>query len=211
LRLRSLRPAVSYDKLLEDRKCMCLASCITLGLMALAQHYVWALWQNGKENNTDKPIRPFICSLIQWDIYYCSRYCSRNVAVKKTGENPFSMELSSEIWVLVLILILTPFISSVQFNSVDQPCPTLCNPIDCSMPGLPVYHQLPELTQTHVHWVSDAIQPSRPLSSPSLPALSLSQHQGLFRWVSSSHQVAKGLEFQLQHQYFQWTPRTDLL
>ena len=74
----------------------------------------------------------------------------------------------------------------------------------------PSPHQLPESTQTHVHWVSDAIQPSPPLSSPS-PALNLSQHQDLFKWVSSSHQVAKVLEFQLQHQSFQWTPRTDLL
>ena len=78
-------------------------------------------------------------------------------------------------------------------------------------PGLPVHHQLPESTQTHGHWVGDAIQPSHPLSSPSPPALNLSQHQGLFQWVSSSHQVAKVLEFQLQHQSFQWTPRTDLL
>ena len=75
----------------------------------------------------------------------------------------------------------------------------------------PYHHQLPECTQTHVHWVGDAIQPSHPLSPPSPPALNLSQHQGLFKWVSSSHQVAKGLEFQLQHQSFQWTPRTDLL
>ena len=67
------------------------------------------------------------------------------------------------------------------------------------------------LTQTHVHWVSDAFQPSHPLSSPSPPAFNLSQHQGLFHWVSSSHQGAKVLEFQLQHQSFQWTPRTDLL
>ena len=79
------------------------------------------------------------------------------------------------------------------------------------MPGLPVHHQLPESTQNHVHWVSDAIQPSHPLSSPSPPALNLSQHQGLFKWAISSHQVAKVLEFQLQHQSFQWTPRTDLL
>ena len=84
-------------------------------------------------------------------------------------------------------------------------------PMNCSMPGLPVHHQLPESTQTHVHWVSDAIQPSHPLLSPSPPALNLSQHQSLFKWVSSSHQVAKVLEFQLQHQSFQWTPRTDLL
>ena len=80
-----------------------------------------------------------------------------------------------------------------------------------STPGLPVHHQLPEFTQTHVHRVGDAIQPSHPLSSPSPPALNLSQHQGLFKWVSSSHQVAKVLEFQLQHQSFQWTPRTDIL
>ena len=78
-------------------------------------------------------------------------------------------------------------------------------PMDCSTPGLPVHHQLPEFTQTHVHWVGDAIQPSHPLLSPSPPTFNLSQHQGLFKWVSPSHQVAKVLEFQLQHQSFQWT------
>ena len=98
---------------------------------------------------------------------------------------------------------------SVQFSSVAQSCPTLCDPMNHSMPGLSIHHQLLESTQTHVHQVSDAIQPSHPLSSPSPPALNLSQHQGLFQWVSSSHQVAKVLEFQLQHQSFQW--RTDLL
>ena len=86
-----------------------------------------------------------------------------------------------------------------------------CDPTDCSTPSLPVHHQLLELTQTHVHWVSDAIQPSHPLSSPSPPALNLSQHQGLFQWVSSSHQVAKVLELQLQHQSFQWVFRVDFL
>ena len=85
-------------------------------------------------------------------------------------------------------------------SSVTQLCPTLCDPMNCSMPVLPVHHQLPEFTQTHVHWVSDAIQSSYSLLSPSPPALNLSQHQGLFKWVSSSHQVAKILEFQLQHQ-----------
>ena len=90
------------------------------------------------------------------------------------------------------------------FSSVAQSCPTLCDPMDCSTPCLPVHHQLPEFTQTHVHWVSDAIQPSHPLSSPSPPALNLSQHQGLFQWVSSSHQVTKVLELPLQHQSFQW-------
>ena len=98
-----------------------------------------------------------------------------------------------------------------QFSSVAQLCPTLCNPMHCSMPGFPVYHQLPELTQIHVHRVSDAIQPSHPLSSPSLPTFNLFRHQGLFQGVSSSHQVAKVLGLQLQYQSFQWTPRTDLL
>ena len=87
----------------------------------------------------------------------------------------------------------------------------LGDPMNCSTPGFPVHHQLPELAQTHVHQVSDAIQPSHPLSSLSLPDFNLLQHQGLFQWVSSSHQVAKVLEFQLQHQSLQWTPRTDLL
>ena len=80
-----------------------------------------------------------------------------------------------------------------------------------SMPGFPVHHQHPELAQTHVHWAGDAIQPSHPLSSPSPPAFNLSRHQGLFQWVSSSHQVAKVLKFQLQHQSFQWIFRTDFL
>ena len=100
---------------------------------------------------------------------------------------------------------------SVQFRSVTQSCPTVCNAMNHSTSGLPVYHQLLQSTQTHVHWVGDAVQPSHPLSSPSPPALNLSQHQGLFKWASSSHQVAKVLEFQLQHQSFQWTPWTDLL
>ena len=106
----------------------------------------------------------------------------------------------------------TPFISVSQaVSSVTQSCPTLCDPMDCSTPGLPVHHQLPELAQTHFHRVGDAIQPSHPLVSPSPPALNLSQHQGLFKWVSSSHEVAKVLQFQLQHQSFQWASRTDLL
>ena len=98
----------------------------------------------------------------------------------------------------------------VQFSSVlSLSRVRLCDLMDSSMPGLPVHHQLPELTQTHIHWVSDAIQPSHPMSSPSPPTYNLSQHQGLFQWVSSSHQVDKVLEFQLQHQSFQWIFRTD--
>ena len=86
---------------------------------------------------------------------------------------------------------------SVQFSSVAQSCPTLCDPMNQSTPGLPVHHQLPEFTQTHVHQVSDAIQLSHPLSSPSHPAPNPSQHQSLFQQVNSSHEVAKVLEFQL--------------
>ena len=96
------------------------------------------------------------------------------------------------------------FITSVQFSRVRFFT-------TCSTPGFPVHHQLPEFTQTHVHRVSDAIQPSHPLSNPCPPTFSLSQHQGLFQWVSSSHQVARVLVFQLQHQSFQWVFTVDLL
>ena len=100
---------------------------------------------------------------------------------------------------------------SVHFSSVAQSCLTLCDPMNQSTSGLPVHHQLSEFTQTHVHQVSDATQPSHPLSSPSPPAPNPSQNQGLFQWVNSSHEVAKVLEFQLQHWSFQWTPMTDVL
>ena len=108
----------------------------------------------------------------------------------------------------VLLLLMS---TDLQFSSVPQSCPTLCDPMDCKTRGLPVHQQLPEFTQSHVPGVGDAIQPSCPLSSPSPPAFNLSQQQGLFKWVSSSHQVPKVLEFQLQHQSFQWRLRTDLL
>ena len=91
---------------------------------------------------------------------------------------------------------------SVQFSSVTRSCPTLCDPMDCSMPGFSVHHQLPEFTQTHVHRVGHAIQPCHPLSPPSPLTSNLSQHQGLYQWVSFSHQVAQVLDFQLQHQSF---------
>ena len=99
------------------------------------------------------------------------------------------------------------FLSSVQSLSHVR----LCDPMNRSTPGFPVHHQLLEFTQTHVHQVSDAIQPSHPLSSPSPPAPNPSQNQSLFQWVNSSHEVAKVLECRLQHQSFQWTPRNDLL
>ena len=101
--------------------------------------------------------------------------------------------------------------NEAQFSSVTQSCPTLCDPVDWSTLDLPVHHPLPEFTQTHVHWVGDAIQPSHPLLIPSPPIFNLSQHQGLFKWGSSSHQVAKVLEFQLQHQSFHQIFRTDCL
>ena len=107
--------------------------------------------------------------------------------------------------------VMGPDCIKFHFSSVAQSCPTLCDPKDCSRLGFPVHHQLPEFTQTHVHWIGDAIQPSYPLSSPSPPAFNLSQHLGLFKWVSFSHQVAKVLEFQLRHQSFQWILRTDFL
>ena len=95
--------------------------------------------------------------------------------------------------------------------SLIKSCLNLCNFMDCSTPGLPVHHQLPEFTQTHVHWVEDAIQPSHPLLSLSPPTFYLSQHQGLFKWVSISHQVVKELEHQFQCQSFEWICRTDFL
>ena len=104
----------------------------------------------------------------------------------------FSTLIEMTIWFLSFILF-----TSAQFISVVQSCPTLCNPINRSTPGLPVHHQLPEFIQTHVRRVTDAIQPSHPLSSPSPPAPNPSQHQSLFQWVNSSREVAKVLEFQL--------------
>ena len=116
--------------------------------------------------------------------------------------------------ILLFLLYLLPVYlvnKSVQFRSVTQSCPTLCSPMDHSTPDLPVCHQLPEFTQTHAHRVGDAIQPSHPLSPPSPPAFNLFQDQGLFQGVSSSHQVAKLLKFQLRHQSFQWIFGTDFL
>ena len=113
-------------------------------------------------------------------------------------------------WIQKLYIHTHTHTHTRQFSSVAQ-SGQFCDPMDCSTPELPVHHQLTEFTQTHVHWVGDAIQPSPPLSSPSPPALNPSPHQDLFKWVSSSREVAKVLEFQLQHEPFQWIPRTDLL
>ena len=147
-------------------------------------------------------------------------WCFRTVELEKTLESPLECKEIKQVkskgdqpWTFIgrtdaEAPILWP--PSVKFSSVAQLCPTLCDPMNHSTPGLPVHHQLLELTQTHVHQVGDAIQPSHPLSSPSL-TFSLSQHQGIFQWVSSSHQVDKVLEFQLQHQSFQWIFRTHFL
>ena len=102
-------------------------------------------------------------------------------------------------------------VSSVYYSPDVQACPTLCDPMDYRMPGFPVYHQITELAQTHVRWVSDAIQPPHPLLFPCPPTLNHSQCQDLFKWVCSLHQVAKVLEFQLQYQSLQWIFRTDFL
>ena len=119
-------------------------------------------------------------------------------------------------WIYLLLTICPitgswDVVVSLSVSSVTQSYLTLCNPMDCSMLGFPVLHQLTELAQTHVHQVGHAIQPSHPLSAPSLPTFNLSQHQGLFKQVSFSHQVAKVLELQLQLQSFQWIFRADFL
>ena len=106
----------------------------------------------------------------------------------------FKVDTKFKIFFFRVLSLLNP---SVQFSSVAQLCPTLCDPMNRSTPGLPIHHQLPEFTQTHVYWASDAIQPSHSLSSPSPPAPNPSQHQSLFQQVNSSHEVAKVLEFQL--------------
>ena len=110
-----------------------------------------------------------------------------------------------------LLTMSKPLTVSVQFTSVTQLCLTLCDSMNHSTPGLPIHLQFPEFTQTHVYRVSDAIKPSHPLSSSSPLGTNPSQHQVLFQWVNTSYEVAKVLEFQLQHQSFQWSPRTDLL
>ena len=112
-------------------------------------------------------------------------------------------------WILIIDFPSSSL--TVQFSSVAQSCPTLCDTMDYSMADLPFHQQLQEFTQTHVHWVGDAIQLSHPLLSPSPPAFNHSQNQGFFQWVSSLHQGPKVLQFQLQHQSSQWILRTDLL
>ena len=115
-------------------------------------------------------------------------------------ESQFDIQHSQRFFGARIQAVKHIFDSSVQFTSIARSCPTLHDPMNCSTPGLPVRG----LTQTHAHRIADAIQPSHSLSSPSPHAFNLSQHQDLFQWVGSSYQVAKVLEFQLQHQSFQW-------
>ena len=129
----------------------------------------------------------------------CAHICSLHLSLYPCSANRF----------ICAIFSYSTYISS--FSSVAQSCTILCNLMDCSMPGFPVHHHLLETAQTHAHQIGNAIQPSHTLSSPSSLAFNLSQHQGLFQWVSSSNQEAKVLEFQLQHQFFQWIFRTDFL
>ena len=151
-----------------------------------------------------------------WLDYHLSVLSGKDSSYQNLYDENYKSQYEEQLRLSLLVfiifwLLLQQDLGDEIVSSVFQLCPTLCNPINHSMPSLPVHHQVLEFTPTHVHWVGDAIQPSHPLSSPSPPALSLSQHQGLFKWVSSSHQVAKILEFQLQHQSFQWTPRTGFL
>ena len=142
----------------------------------------------------------FISKTSLWSRFYNDSLCTdERLCHEHPAGGLTAGQCTAEVWLCI------------HFSSVAQSCPTLSNPMNHSTPGLPVHHQLPEFTKTHVHWVSDAIQPSHPLSSPFPTVLNLSQHQGLFKWVSPSHQVAKVSELQLQHLSFQWTPRTDLL
>ena len=133
----------------------------------------------------------------------------------RTGKPGILQSVQSQSWIWLSswtelsyqgsLYIHTQIHISVQFSSVTQLWPTVCDPMDCSTPGFPVHHQLLELAQTHVHRIGDAIQPSHPLLSPSPPTFNPSQHQGLFQGISSSHQVAKVLEFQHQHQSFSFS------
>ena len=139
-----------------------------------------------------------ILKLVLWSLSMCSHVL----------QAVFKAQDKRDVALNMLLCIYIYIYNYVLYFSVAQSCPTLCDPIDCRTSGFPVLHYLPELAQTHVHWVSDAIQPS----SSVIPfSFNLSQHQGLFHSVNSSHQVVKVLELQLQHQCFRWILRTDFL
>ena len=164
----------------------------------------------GREDSLEKAMATH-SSILAWRIPWTEKPEElQSMGVTESDKTEWLFHTYMHIYIHILVHLYTS-ICVYQFSSVAQSCPTLCDPMNRSTPGLPVHHQLLESTQTHVHGVSDTIQPSHPLSSPSPLAPSPSQHQGLFQWVNSSHEVAKVLEFQPQHQSFQWTPRTGLL
>ena len=147
---------------------------------------------------------------------YITHLCIWNNQIRKTPRLQLVVPVSEDVAFVVVVVLIVQSLNHIWFFatpvpdystpgfpccSVAQSCPTLCDPMDCSTPGFPVLHHLPEFAQTHLHWVGDAIQPSHPLSSPSPPALNLSQHQDLFQWVGSLHPSTKVLELQLQHEY----------
>ena len=139
-----------------------------------------------------------------------STWISSSLAMQ-AAEITFEISLFPQIIGGFSMNFVPPTLSKELVSSVAQSCATLCDPMNRSTPGLPVHHQLLEFIQTHIHHVSDAIQPSHPLSSPSPPAPNPSQHQSLFQWVNSSHEVARVLELQLYHHSLQRNPRADLL
>ena len=142
-----------------------------------------------------------VFKLVLWSLSMCSHGL----------QAVFKAQNKRDVAINMLLCIYIYIYNYVLYFSVAQSCLTLCDPMDCRTPGFPVLHQLLEFTWTHVHRVSDTIQPSHPLLSPSPPVPNPSQHQSLFQWVNSSHDMVKVLEFEIQHQSFQWTPRTDLL
>ena len=156
---------------------------LSLSLSHTHTHTQAGIWHMHQKIGT----YPLLHEPLNWSLFYCNILCNFT-PFPSLSTFPVSSSYQR---------------NSVQFSSVSQLCPTFCDPMNCSMLGLPVHHQLPEFNKIHVHCVSEAIQPSHPLLSPSPSALNLSQHQGLFKRVSSPHQVVKVLEFQLQHQSLQ--------
>ena len=143
-----------------------------------------------------------VFKVVLWSLSMCCSHVLQAV---------FKAQDKRDVAINMLLCIYIYIYNYVLHFSVAQSCLTVCDPMDCRTPGFPVLHQLLEFTWTHVHRVSDTIQPSHPLLSPSPPVPNPSQHQSLFQWVNSLHDMVKVLEFELQHQSFQWTPRTDLL
>ena len=170
--------------------------CRVVSCVVERGYLLWPVYSLGKENVSLCPAssctpRPNL--LVTPGISSVPTFAFQSPRIKRTS-------LSVCLCVCVYVLILESLVAlhrTIQFSSVAQSCLTLCDPMNHSMPGLPVHHQLPEFTQTHVHWVRDAIQSSHPRSSPSPPAPNPSQHQSLFQWVNSSHEVSEVLEPQL--------------